>query len=164
MLASSKRDLSIYTGKVRARVCGLLKENDQILLINHQSIGSAGHLWAPPGGGIEFGETAEQALIREFKEETGLTIRVQEFLFIYEFIGQKHHAIELFYKVKRTSGELSLGTDPELDNENQIINGLKFVGIKEIGKSDKHQYHGIFGMVNSSEEVLDLRGLFTFNH
>lgn len=32
--------------------------------------------WKYPGGGVEEGETAEQAVIREFAEETGLAVRV----------------------------------------------------------------------------------------
>lgn len=33
--------------------------------------------WKFPGGGVEPGETAEQAVVREFVEETGLVVQVQ---------------------------------------------------------------------------------------
>jgi len=37
--------------------------------------------WKFPGGGVEVGETAEEALVREFMEETGLAIDVLEELY-----------------------------------------------------------------------------------
>jgi len=34
--------------------------------------------WTLPGGGLDFGEDPEDAVIREFKEETGLIVKVHK--------------------------------------------------------------------------------------
>jgi len=164
MLAFSNKDISIYSGKVRVRACGLLEEDSKILLIKHESIGLKGFLWAPPGGGVDFGESVEQSLKREFLEETGLNIEILEFLFVFELINDRHHAIELFYKVKRLDGKLSLGHDPEFDKLNQIMKELAFLSYHEIGEMDSAVLHGIFNEVKSPEKVFELRGLFSFKY
>jgi 8-oxo-dGTP diphosphatase len=38
------------------------------------------NFWMPPGGGIEAGETFEQAIVREVKEETNMKVLHQEFI------------------------------------------------------------------------------------
>ena len=53
-------------------VSGYLIENDKVLLIDHKKL----NLWLPPGGHIDPNETPDQALIREFKEETNLDIEI----------------------------------------------------------------------------------------
>src|SRR5579862_9492774 len=88
---------TFYGNRLRVRACGLCVKNDSLLLVNHEISGRS--FWAPPGGGIQFGETAAECLTREFKEETGLTINVKKFAFCCEFIKQPLHAIELFFEV-----------------------------------------------------------------
>ena len=53
---------------------GLIIKNEQIVLINKANGPYKGKLDLP-GGTIEFGETPEQALIREVKEEVGIDIK-----------------------------------------------------------------------------------------
>jgi len=64
------------------RVAGILIEDDRILLIEHTK--NNRKYWLVPGGGVDWGESAAEALIREFKEETSLDIEVEKFLFISE--------------------------------------------------------------------------------
>src|SRR5205814_2113551 len=89
--------IEIFGNKLRVRVCGICIKDQTILLIKHKYLGPKNELWAPPGGGLNFGENARTSLEREFKEETGLNVRVEDFLFIHEFLNPPLHAIELFF-------------------------------------------------------------------
>ncbi len=117
---------SIYSGKLRVRVAGLLAEDGRLLLIRLHSPVLNSDIWTAPGGGVEFGETMEEALKREFLEETGLSIEVKKLLHVNELIELPYHAIELFFEVKKVSGKLTLGYDPEHNEENQLLKEIRF--------------------------------------
>jgi ADP-ribose pyrophosphatase YjhB (NUDIX family) len=61
----------------RVAAYGLLQRNSELLLCRlSQQVGiNQGH-WTLPGGGLDFGEDPEHAVVREFAEETGLAINV----------------------------------------------------------------------------------------
>jgi len=122
----------LFGNRIRVRVCGVCMEEGKLLLIKHSSVGELGYLWAPPGGGVEFGESLGDCLVREFKEETGLEIEVGDFLFLNEFIELPLHAIELFFLVRIKSGTLVLGIDPEMGKHTQLIQELKFWSLEEL--------------------------------
>ena len=50
----------------------VLNEKDEVLLLRLE--GNGGPLWITPGGGLQAGETYEQAALRELKEETGIEV------------------------------------------------------------------------------------------
>ena len=92
----------------RPAVYGLLVENDAVLLAKD----AWGKRWGLPGGGIDQGESKEEALIREFREETGLEIEVQKEIYsdISYFVpeGEPHpwKTLRYIYTVSSVGGVL----------------------------------------------------------
>ena len=59
--------------------------------------------WGIPAGGLEYYETPEDAIVREFHEETGMQIRVERLLSAIT-IKELHH-VSLIYLCKIVAGE-----------------------------------------------------------
>ncbi len=131
-----------FAGNLRVRVCGVCLKDDKLLLVRHGHTLLNNAFWSAPGGGVAFGETMQQALVREMLEETGLEVHVGRFLFVNEFVQPPLHAIEFFFEVSITGGSMRTGTDPELAADKQLIEEVQWLGIKElqaIPTADKHR-------------------------
>jgi len=152
--------VKMFGNRLRVRVSGILIENSKVLMVLHEPMGETGRLWAPPGGGMEFGQSAEENLRREFREETGLETEVVRFLFINEFFKPPLHAIEIFFEVKPTGGLLKTGIDPEMHKKGQIIKKIQFLGARELEIAGKKQIHAIFSKLSVPSDVLLLSGYF----
>jgi 8-oxo-dGTP diphosphatase len=61
-------------------VAGVVEHEGRILLGQRRRDDVRGGCWEFPGGKIEDGETPQAALVREFMEEFGACIEVQDFL------------------------------------------------------------------------------------
>lgn len=153
-----------FGDRLRIRVCGICIENESILLVNHHSLAKKGDFWGPPGGGMDFGYSAEENLKREFCEETGLIIDIEEFLFVHEYLNPPLHAIELIFRVKRIGGSISIGYDPELTETEQIIKDVKFMSFEEIGNFKAKNIHQMFRNVKDISLLTDLKGYFLGKH
>lgn len=70
--------------------------------------------WEIPGGGVEFGESLKEAVVREIKEELGITIQVVELLQVADHIipDEKQHWISPTFICKIISGQPSI-LEPE---------------------------------------------------
>jgi len=148
-----------YGDRVRLRVCGLCWEQDQLLMVNHIGI-TPGSFWAPPGGGVEFNQTAQESLIREFKEETNLLVTIGQFKFACEFINKPLHAVELFFEVFKVSGKLMLGKDPESEADRQILQDVRWLNFDQIQAIPEDERHGIFRLVQSVQGIKTLSGFY----
>lgn len=80
------------------------KERKIFLALRGQKAKNERGLWETPGGGAEFGETMEQTVVREMKEEYGFRIDPLEVFYVYDHIlheeGQHWVAITFLCKVK----------------------------------------------------------------
>ncbi|MGC1240922.1 MAG: NUDIX hydrolase [Chryseosolibacter sp.] len=145
----------LYGDRVRVRVCGLCWQGANLLMVKHRHLANDG-FWAPPGGGLEFGESIEQCLKKEFLEETGLLIGPGRFQFGCEFIQKPLHAVELFFEVNITGGLLQKGDDPELP----MIEEVRYLSPAEIAEIPSANLHGIFGLAGSPEALKTLTGFY----
>jgi ADP-ribose pyrophosphatase YjhB (NUDIX family) len=67
-------------GKVWLAVSGLVKSPEGKWLVVKKRYGGLKGNWSLPAGFVEAGETADEAVLREVKEETGITCRVKGLL------------------------------------------------------------------------------------
>ena len=152
-MANSVREF--YGNQIRIRVSGLLFKDEKLLLAKHMI--DDDELWAPPGGGLEFGESIEATLIREFKEEAGLVVVPGEFRFLTEYLKPPLHAVELFYKIETYSGRPSLGYDPEFKNQ-IVLTELLFIGPAELAEIPQKNRHQCLKSCTNPIELLDKQG------
>lgn len=150
---------SRYGKRVRVRACGLCWRGDKLMLVNHVGL-QRENFWAPPGGGVEFGESAEDTVIREFEEETGMQVTAGRFLFVCEFINEPFHAIELFFEVQHTSGSLVTGADPEQLNDVSIISDARWMSWPAIKALPQAHVHGIFNRCHTPDDLMQLHAYY----
>ena len=137
----NKEIINQYGNQLRLRVCGICVQSGKVLLINHSGMNESGEFWSPPGGGLEFGESIEDCLKREFLEETNTVISVGKFLTVREFLKPPIHAIELYYEVKIESGNIKKGFDPEMDY--QIIKDIQWLSFEDVLGKEEGRFAGV---------------------
>ncbi|WP_426060157.1 NUDIX domain-containing protein [Hymenobacter sp. B1770] len=147
--------LQAYAGKVRVRIGGLLLRDGAILLAAHRGLLPEGApFWSPPGGGWQFGESIQAALVREFQEETGLDVRVGRFLHLHEFSNDKLQALELFFEVVAPNDALpQLGHDPEHTSDQQLLTELAWLTPRQLMQLSPAQVHPVLRMVLSLDDI-----------
>ncbi len=88
----------------KIRAVAIIVDEDKVLLMHRINNGKEYYVF--PGGGVEEGETVEQAVLRETKEETSLEVKIEKLLYhhIYD-----NNTEQFFYLCQYISGEPKLG-------------------------------------------------------
>ena len=76
-------------------------------------------LWTLPGGGLEFGESPVDAMIREVKEETGFDVEQTALLGVNSFVATRAddmHFVQIIYTANIIGGEMVSETDGTTDH------------------------------------------------
>ena len=129
-------------------VAGILVRPDGRVLLGRRAHHPGFHQWAFPGGKVEFLESLEEAVAREFLEETGLYVRAQKLAYVAEILDADlgFHYVVLDYLVTAES-----------------FDGVPASDIEELAWVDSHEWGELnlsLGMAQclQSPHVLELLG------
>jgi len=101
---------------VKIRAVGIVIKDGKILVMHR--IRNGEEFYVLPGGGVEIGETVEEAVVRELLEETTLQIKIDRLLYHHIYDNGSE---QFFYLCDYISGDPQLG-DSEEAREMEVSN------------------------------------------
>jgi len=118
-----------FHGKIVTGVLAAVRDPQGRVLFVAQQSGPFGGNWLLPGGGVEPGESALDAVVREIREETGLTLRNPRFTGLYELRGSwaqgDYHLMMLAFR-----GEAAGAIPPDFQGDG--VGGVRWAHIHEL--------------------------------
>lgn len=111
----------------------LLDPANRVLLFRREDDDGTG-FWGPVGGGIEPGESAEHAAVREAREETGLEVALGPEIWhrrhIFTWRGDRHNVHERWFLARAPSADVR--TDNWSPNEIRTITAHRWWPLDEL--------------------------------
>ncbi len=105
-------------------VCAVIYDKNNNIFITQRKGDQFDGMWEFPGGKIEYGETNEQALIREIKEELELDIVIENFITTIEYQYPNFYLIMHAYKCNMKNNNIRLNVHKD----------AKWVSISDLNK------------------------------
>lgn len=121
-----------YYVRRRSRAVCIVVRGGKILM--EKVFYSGRYFYTVPGGGIEAGETPEEAAIRELKEECGVDGTIIRPLTVQYKEGGAEYSFEVSIP---SDQEPVLGYDPEEDPENPPLKEVLWMSLDEISEKDR---------------------------
>lgn len=119
-----------YFNPSSATVAVIVNDKNQILIATRANDPAKG-TFDLPGGFVDLDESAEEAVVREVKEETGLSVESVEYLFslpnVYLYSGFEVETTDLFFLCKTNSAQEFKADDD--------VSSLQFINVSDLDAS-----------------------------
>jgi ADP-ribose pyrophosphatase YjhB (NUDIX family) len=139
------------TGVIRPIAAAVICEADRILVWEDYDPSTGELVAVPLAGGIEFGETGEQAIARELGEEIGAIPRRIGFLGfieeIYEWAGKKRHELYLIYHIDLADQDAFEGEELTVTEPDGTSYVARWRPLSEFRGSARLVPEGLLGLV-----------------
>jgi ADP-ribose pyrophosphatase YjhB (NUDIX family) len=105
-----------YPSRPLVGVGAVIRKGQRVVVVRRKAPPLKGR-WSIPGGLVDVGESLRQAVVREAREETGLTVSVGKLVEVFERIlpgargRTKYHFVLLDYLCRPLKGTLRAGSD-----------------------------------------------------
>jgi mutator protein MutT len=101
----------------RMAVGAVVVDRGRVLLVRRAKEPGKGN-WSLPGGALELGESLSDGVVREVREETGLTVRTVELVELLDRIHRdgdrvRYHYVIADYLCRLVGGEMQAASDAE---------------------------------------------------
>jgi len=96
-------------------VVALIRRDDELLLVQQHEPYEPGPTWVLPGGSVESNEFLHESLVREAREETGITILHPghlAYIAQYDYPDEQHQLIVYVFEVQAWAGNIACD-DPD---------------------------------------------------
>ncbi|HEX2894729.1 MAG TPA: NUDIX domain-containing protein [Marmoricola sp.] len=129
-------EVHLPTKRQRLAVKALIRRGDHILLARLSARAVEAGRWTLPGGGVDHGESPETALVREVREEAGLTPAVGSLVGVHDvhLTGnapsgrlEDFHAVNLVYEA-----EVPADADPVVGEVDGTTDAVQWLPVSEV--------------------------------
>jgi 8-oxo-dGTP diphosphatase len=143
---------------------GALVEREGCVVLVRRGVEPKAGYWSLPAGYVEADERAEEAAIRETREETGLEVEVDDLLGVYSFGREPQTGVLILYSAHTTGGDLRAGDDAqevrsfapeELPQDDQIAFRTHLQALREWRRARAIIYRE--ATIGDEQAVIDLR-------
>lgn len=125
------------TKRIRVSCKALIRSDENILVVEEQ-LKSGRVIWDLPGGGMDYGESPEEAVIREVSEEVGLVVQPQRVVGVYDAVLTERNNIQsvciVYDAVCNDTSRLTIDHNPATE---EMITAAHWLPLEKVIAADQ---------------------------